>query len=102
LHDLCYLVCMKEKEINLTEEQILRINGCLVKWHPTKGDTRWGKEYIGWGMERGGLAFTINEIEEIEDIALPTSAEIADWNKSFDLHSQAMTEYYSTPGYKGD
>ena len=90
------------KEINLTQKQILHLNGCLVQWNPTKGDTRWGKEYIGWAMERGGLAVTINKIEEIEEIDLATAEEVESWNNSFRRHSEAMAEYYNAPGYKGD
>ena len=100
MRDPWYSIYMKE--INLTHKQILHINGCLVEWNPTKGDTRYGKEYIGWVMERGGLAATVHNIEEIEEISVPTLAEVEGWNESFRLHSEAMAEYYNAPGYKGD
>jgi hypothetical protein len=90
------------KEINLTHKQILHINGSLVEWNPTKGDTRWGKEYIGWAMDCCGRGFTINEIEEIESISVPTLAEVEGWHKSFGRTCETMAEYYNSPGYKGD
>lgn len=92
---------MKNKNL-LKNKQILKVNGAVAEWTPTKGDTRWGKEYIGWVYWSTGLGKTYHTMDEIESIEIPTAEEVAKFKGHCEAHAQEMTEYYDAPGYKGD
>lgn len=92
---------MKDKNL-LKNKQLLKINGAVAQWTPTKGDTRWGKEYIGWVYWSNGMGKTYYDMDEIESIEIPTAEEVEAFNWHDKAHAKSMTEYYSSAGYKGD